>query len=206
MSKQEVRALTKPDPFLQRLQGLGAMVKSHQTALLASIGGLFVVGLIVVFVQSRAEKTHDVASRAFADAQKTFDKAPPPTTAAAVPPTAAEDKDKGETFKTREEWRTAAQAKFEVVIKDNPGSGAARMSHLYLAQLVMDKGEAPRAVEEYKAFLGETKSSDPLFGAATLGYAAALEDAGKVDEALAEYRKLAPMVEDKMRSPSQMKP
>lgn len=186
-TKQEVRELTKADPFLQRLQAVGTAVKSHQSAVLASVAVLVLLGAGVAIASNRAEKTHEAASKQFGDAQKTFDKAPTPGQSAADTP--------ADGFKSKDEWRVASATKFEQLQKDHPDSGAARISRLYLAQLAMDKGEAAAAVEHYRAFLQGLKAEDPMFAPATLGLAAALEDAGKTEEALAEYRRLAPFAE-----------
>jgi predicted negative regulator of RcsB-dependent stress response len=183
--KDEVRALTKADPFLESLQKLGGFVRSHQTAVVASVVALLVLGGVVAYASNRSDKNAGAASKLLADAQKTFDKMPL-TDATADVSTPPVEGDKEEKYATKDQWRDAMTQKLAAIDAQYPGSGAARVAKLYRASLALDAKKPDEAVAIYRDFLKESKANDPMAQSARLSLAAALEDQGKVDEAISE--------------------
>ncbi len=182
--KDEHRELTKTDPFLETLQKLSAWIKSHQSAVVASVAVVVVGAVGATLVVSQGEKKAENSSAALADAQKTYDKMPLGEKAADVPEI--------DGFKTKEDWAKASEDKLNKVITDHPGSGAARFAELYLASLSMDKGAPEEAVKHYRAFIAATGAADPVATTARLGLASALEDLNKIDDAIKEYEAMVP--------------
>lgn len=180
--KDELRELTKNDPFLETMQKLGAFVKSHQTAVVASAGLLVLTGGGVAVAMSHADKANETASKDFADAQKTFDKQPLGATPSTDP----------DAFKSKEDWEKATASKLDQVISTHPGTGPARFAKLYLASLAMDKGDPKAAETHYRAFIAELPPGDPIAATAKMGLAAALEDQGRIPDAIKEYEALVP--------------
>ncbi len=179
--KEELRALTKADPFLESLQRAGAFVRSHQTVVVASIVLFILVGAGVAFGVNRADKQAGAASKLLAEAQKTLDKMPATDMPAAEPPAGDAKEEK---YATKDEWRAAIRGKLGAIIKDYPGSGAAKVSQLYLASVEIEAGNPAAAEQHYRAFLADSPPTDPMAASARLSLAAALEDQGKADEAI----------------------
>ncbi|MCC6807679.1 MAG: tetratricopeptide repeat protein [Deltaproteobacteria bacterium] len=187
--KDEIRELTKSDPFLEAMQKLGAWLKSHQTMVAASAGLVVLVGAGAAIATSRADKQSEAASKDLSDAQKTFDKQPlGATPAVETGPSGAT----GESYKTKDEWAKATEEKLNKVVSTHAGTGAARFAKLYLASLAMDKGEPAEAEKHYRAFIAETPKEDPIAATAHMGLAAALEDQKKLEDAIKEYEALVP--------------
>lgn len=175
--KQEVADLTAPDPFLEKANAYAGWVERNFRRVTLVIVALFAVLIASLVIgkqrtRSAASVTSELTSAlaAYGDATE-----PSKVLTSTTPEALKRDAE-------------AAMPKLEAVAKS--GQAAGRLASLYLADLARRSQDHARAEQLFKAYASAASKDDPLAFAALEGAGYALEEQGKLDEALTYFVKM----------------
>jgi predicted negative regulator of RcsB-dependent stress response len=85
----------------------------------------------------------------------------------------------------------AAMPKLKAIVESGQASATQQLAKLYLADLSRRAGDHPRAEQLFREYAQAATPDDPLLSIALEGVGYALEEQGKVDEALGYFVKMA---------------
>jgi TolA-binding protein len=185
VTKKDIQEAKKPDAVLEGATSVFDWL--YEKRMLA--GGVLVALLVVVGVasvvtaQSRTKK-HDTGAK-LSEAVE-LESRPVVEKKAEAP--ATETASDTKSFPSKAEKAKAVEAALTAIVKDHPGSGAARAAELQLAHAQYEAGKYDDAIQGYETYLKEGDEGDlRLFALEGLGYAyEAKGDAVKAGEAFAK--------------------
>jgi hypothetical protein len=174
--KRPVAVAAEADPLIERTAKISAWAQKNQRfmsyALAAGLLALFGVGLFLYLQQRREMNASTLLTQAVADARgRVGDPEKDPKD---------QLKDPRPVFKTDDDRRAAALAKYREVESTYPGTGAAYLARLGEAGILLDQGDAEGARKAY-----EDVKSSPLGQVDGEVKGRALEGTGFSDELLA---------------------
>ncbi len=178
--KAESAELLADDPFLDTLNKWAGYIQKHYKPLLGSIAGVFAVIVGYEFFSSQSEHDAAIVTTQLTEAVKAYDDAVDPQKIMTSTKAGALDAD-----------LERARDKLEAIEKEHPGHGAAHLAKLYEADVQRRLRKYAEAEALYKAYIQHAKPDDSLLFLALEGAGYAAEDQGKLDEALASFKKLA---------------
>lgn len=185
MAHSTRKELRQPDEFVSATQRVWAfLVDNWQAAVLVGGGAVAVLAIVATWTHFSDKD----AAQATAALGKALDAYAKPIVSGPSPDGGAEDPE----FRTQQARCDAVLASLDQLDKEHKKSDVAGAGRLVRAGCLLDTGRDDEAIKAYRAYLKGAKPSDPnLFLAhEALGYA--LERKGKLDEALVEFRLMAP--------------
>lgn len=168
-----------PDPLMEALKKLAAVVEKNLKVIVASFAGVLALIVAVQFFAAQSERDASEITSELSTAIKAYEEATEPTKILSSTVAGALDEELGK-----------ARQKFQTITSNKAGSGAAQLALLYEADLARRLKKHEEAAELYKSYLKGAKGDDVLLFIALEGAGYALEEAGKLDEALEHFGKL----------------
>lgn len=176
--EESVEALA-PDPFLEAAKRWSGWIEKRLKVFIA----IFAFGLAAIggyeFFRSQDERDDSRVTSKLGDAVKAYEEVVEPsrimssTIAAALDP-----------------GMEQARRAFAAFSKEYPAHGATQLARLYEADLARRMGKHSDAELLYRAYVGVASPDDALLFIALEGVGYALEEQGKLDEAIEAYSEL----------------
>lgn len=179
VTKKDIQAAKAPDAVLEGATSVFDWLVERRNIVLAALAALLVAVVAMSMVSaSRAEKQQEIGgklSSAVALANRPVTEGTPT----------------GETsFATAAEKRKAVEEAFGAIVRDHPGTEAARTATLKLAVYQLQDGRAAEAIAGLEQYLQGGASADlKLFAVENLGYA--YEAKGDLAKAAETFQQLA---------------
>jgi tetratricopeptide (TPR) repeat protein len=177
--KEESVELIAPDPVLDSLKKSAGWVEKNMKPIVGGFAAILVAVLGYEYFVSKTERDASVVTTKLTEAVRSYEEAMEPSKILSSTVAGALDKD-----------YEKAREKFSAISKEHPGSGASRLAKLYEADLARRLGKHADAEALYKSYIAEAKNDDVLLFLAIEGAGYALEEQGKLDEAIAMFGKL----------------
>lgn len=177
--KEDSAHLLVPDPFLETLNHWASWVQKHLKMIVGVLAGALAVILAFEFFSSQSERDAAAITTELTEAVKKYEEATDPQK---VLTSTKADAMKEPLEKARE--------KLDAVVKAHPKHGAAQLARLYVADVDRRLKLYAEAEAAYKSYADNAKKDDNLLFLALEGAGYALEDQGKLDEALVYFNRL----------------
>lgn len=178
--KGESAELLAPDPVLETMNRWAAFIQKHLKPLAGVVFGVFAVLIGYELFSHQSEHDAAVVTSELTDGVRAYDQAVDPQKVFTSTRAGALDAD-----------LERAREKLATVQKDHPSSGAAQLAKLYEADIDRRLHKFAESEALYKSYIAEARSDDDLLFVAIEGAGYAAEDQNKLDDALAQYEKLA---------------
>lgn len=180
--KEKVLEDLQPDPFVARANDYAGWVEKNIKVVVGTVGAILIAGIAASLLGHQKESSASKATSALTKAVDAYSEAIDPTkTVTSTVPGLAEKNAK------------EALPKFDELLKQDNAAGA--LSRLYVADLSRRTGDHARAAQLYEEYLKQAGADDPLRFVALEGQGYALEEQGKLDEALDKFQKLGEVMD-----------